>query len=367
MALSWVVAGGGTGGHVTPALALAEQIAERGDRVVLVGSESGLETRIVPQAGFDLVTLRSAQVMGRGVLGRLRGVLAILREVGAARRALREAEADIVVSVGGFAAMPVVLAARITRTPLVLVEPNAMPGRVNRLSARFAARVFVGFDETAAHLSIPAERVVCHGIPLRRGMLAGFGAAASAEPAAGRAEQLLVFGGSQGARQINEAVMDAYDALQRLGLRIFHQTGVDDEERVRAALAKSGLSGEVVAFEPEMPRRYHDADLAICRAGAFTIAELCLAGLPAVLVPYPFAADDHQRANAMALERAGAAVCLSTSRDEPLTAERLLETVERLLGDPDTLRDMARAARELARPEAAHDIVRDCAALLAND
>ena len=173
MALSWIIAGGGTGGHVTPALALGEVIAARGESLLFIGSDQGLEARLVPEAGFELLTLPSQQVMGRSLIGKLSGAFRILAQVGRAQAALRERNADVVVSVGGFAAMPAALAALLTRRPLVLVEPNAIPGRVNRLTARFARRVFMGFDSAARHLP-RSGKLKPVGIPLRRNLTEAF-------------------------------------------------------------------------------------------------------------------------------------------------------------------------------------------------
>ncbi|MBW2382120.1 MAG: undecaprenyldiphospho-muramoylpentapeptide beta-N-acetylglucosaminyltransferase [Deltaproteobacteria bacterium] len=359
MALSFVIAGGGTGGHVTPALALGEEITSRGHQARFIGSEQGLEAELLPAAGFELVTLRSQQVMGRSLLGRAIGVLGILRQVSAARNALEQYAADIVVSVGGFAAMPTAIAAVLSRTPLVLVEPNAIPGRVNRLTAHFAKQVFVGFAAAAGHLG-GGEKVTHIGIPLRRALVDAF-ATAPARKAPALPLRLFVFGGSQGARQINEAMMELAPRLASRPLRVFHQTGEADRERVVRAYAEAGLEAEVVAFEHEMPRRYRESDLALCRAGALTVAELAMAGLPSILIPYPFAADDHQAANADALALAGAAHRLSS---RPLDLDELESEITRLIEQPDALAPMSEAAAALARPDAARDIVEACLALL---
>lgn len=363
MTRRWVVAGGGTGGHVTPALALAERITARGDAVVLLGSERGLETRLVPAAGFELVALPSRQVMGQGLAGRARAALSLARGSLAAGRVLSQRRAEIVVSVGGYASVPAVAAAVLRRIPCALVEPNARPGRANRAAARFARRIFVQFDEAAKALSRGPDdpRVRTPGIPLRAALVEAFASA----PPRRRAEpplHLLVFGGSQGARQINDALIEAAPELAALPLRVFHQTGEADRERVAAAWAQAGVDAEVAAFEPDMPRRYREADLAVCRAGALTVAELAMAGLPALLVPYPHAADDHQTANARALERAGAARVLPS---RPLEPRRLAAAVAELAGRPEALQAMSAAASKLARPDAAERIVEECAALLA--
>jgi len=365
MKLSWVVAGGGTGGHVTPALALGEVISKRGDRVLFIGSDRGLEAELVPKAGFELIALPSRQVAGRGVFGRAAGALTILAAARRARRELARVDADVVVSVGGYAAMPAVVAAAVRRTPLALLEPNAVPGRANRLAARFCRRVFVGFETAAEQLKGGGgeQKLRCVGIPLREALVTAFEKPASAR----RPEppyHLLIFGGSQGARQINEAVMAALPRLAELPLEIFHQAGEQDRERVAAAYSEANVSGQVVAFEHDMPARYRWADVAVCRAGALTIAELALAGLPALLVPYPHAADDHQAANARELARAGAALRLDEPGELTLSGQRLIDTLGGLLAEPERLVAMRAAAAGLARPQAAREIVEECVRML---
>jgi UDP-N-acetylglucosamine--N-acetylmuramyl-(pentapeptide) pyrophosphoryl-undecaprenol N-acetylglucosamine transferase len=358
---SWVIAGGGTGGHVTPALALAERIASSGDRVLMMGSEHGLETRLVPEAGFELVALPAQQMMGRGSLARLGAVPAMLCACVAAWRRLGAAGADIVVSVGGYASVPAVVAAWLRRIPVALVEPNAVPGRANRAAARIARLVFVQFEEAAAEFarSIPRDHIFASGIPLRRRLLETFADRAERRlPAA--PFRLLVFGGSQGAHQINETVRLAVSTLGNLEIEIFHQTGAADRDRVAKAYAEAGISATVVDFEADMPGRYDWADLAVCRAGALTVAELALAGLPAIFVPYPYAADDHQAANAQALAAAGAARVLDA---HTLTPETLAETLRDLFSRPAELRRMGAAATGLARPRAAEKILSECAGL----
>jgi UDP-N-acetylglucosamine--N-acetylmuramyl-(pentapeptide) pyrophosphoryl-undecaprenol N-acetylglucosamine transferase len=359
MALTWVIAGGGTGGHVTLGLALAEVMHERGDRVLFIGSDRSLEARLVPEAGFELVPLPSPQVMGRSIAGRISGVLGILRLVARARQEMKRVSADVVVSVGGYAAMPSVLAAALTRTPLAVVEPNAVPGRANRVAARFASRIFIAFQGAAKWLG-NSKKIQCVGVPLRQRLLQSIGEQKQddAEPAS----HLFVFGGSQGAKQINDAVIAALPRLCEAGVEIFHQAGEADLERVTRAYSEAGVDGQVVAFESDMPSRYRWADLAVCRAGALTLAELALAGLPALLVPYPHAADDHQTANARELEAAGAARLL-TGLDEDAGASLSHAALE-LLGDPDALRRMHDAAQRWARPQSSREIIERCAQML---
>lgn len=362
MGRRWVITGGGTGGHVTPALALGEAIVDRGDEVLFIGSSRGLESRLVPDAGFELRVLPSEQVMGRSLTGRLRGALSILASVGRAMRILWQFGPDAVISVGGYAAMPTAIAAWLLRRPLFLVEPNAIPGRVNRLTAHFARTVFVGFESARGYLPRRIESR-CLGVPLRRALYRAF--AQRGEPRVpGKPLHLFVFGGSQGARQLNENVPEAVARLAKGSLQVFHQSGEADRDAVAARYAELGIPAEVVAFERDMPKRYAWADLAICRAGALTVAELALAGMPALLVPYPFAADDHQSANARALDEAGAARLIPA---RPLDVHALAQTIAELVTTPGRLVLMRQAASRLARPRAANDIVEHCVARLEDE
>ncbi|HXV36498.1 MAG TPA: UDP-N-acetylglucosamine--N-acetylmuramyl-(pentapeptide) pyrophosphoryl-undecaprenol N-acetylglucosamine transferase, partial [Myxococcota bacterium] len=325
-------------------------------------SDRGLETRLVPAAGFELLALSSKPIFGRSFAARAQSLPASARACLAAWRALGRYGADFAISVGGYASIPAVVAAALRRIPIALVEPNAIPGRANRAAARLAKRVFVQFDRAAEIFteSGAADRVRNTGVPLRESLLAAFRARAPRR-AARPPFRLLVAGGSQGARQINNAMIEAAPQLDARRLEIFHQSGEADRERTERAYRAAGLRAEVVAFEPEMPARYLWADAALCRAGALTIAELALAGLPALLVPYPFAADDHQTANAAALVAAGAARLLG---DNPLGGPRVVRALRELFDAPEQLAAMADCAAKLARPDAAACIVADCAAQL---
>ncbi|HEY8152631.1 MAG TPA: undecaprenyldiphospho-muramoylpentapeptide beta-N-acetylglucosaminyltransferase [Myxococcota bacterium] len=357
--LRWVVAGGGTGGHVTPALALAERIAARGDEVLLLGTERGLEKRLVPEAGFELLTLPARQLMGKGMASRLAAAPALAMACASAWRMLGRRRVDLVISVGGYASVPAVVAAAARRLPIAVVEPNAVPGRANRAASRLAARIFVQFEEAAAAIAASGGggRVRTAGIPLRAALISAF-AAAPPRRAAAPPWRLLVFGGSQGATQLNDAMLEAIPALAGIPLEIFHQTGAADRDRVAAGYARAGVRAEVATFEPEMPRRYRWADVALCRAGALTVAELCLAALPSVLVPYPHAADDHQRANARALARVGAARVLEPAT---LSGTQMAGVLRELFAGPGELSRMSAAAGKRAQPDAAERIVAECA------
>ncbi|HKJ24678.1 MAG TPA: undecaprenyldiphospho-muramoylpentapeptide beta-N-acetylglucosaminyltransferase [Myxococcota bacterium] len=353
--MTWAVAGGGTGGHVTMALALAEEIRARGGRVFLLGSDQGLERELVPREGFELVTFETRQVMGQHVLARIGALARLVTTTLAARRALRARGATGVLSVGGYASMPAVAAATLARIPTALVEPNGIPGRANRLMARSARLVFTGFAEARRHLPVAPERIREHGCPLRRALVETFAAAAPRTPAP--PFHLLVAGGSQGARQLNEGMMDVLTRLDPARVEVFHQTGRDDRERVAAAYRDAGFRAEVVDFTDDMPARYAWADLAVCRAGALTVAELALSGLPSLLVPYPYAADDHQAANARSLADAGGAIVLES---RPLDPGALATELGALLDAPERLTEMRRALAARARPDAARAIVDDC-------
>lgn len=358
MKQSWVIAGGGTGGHVTPALALGEALRAQDQDVVFLGSQRGLETKLVPAAGFELVALPSRQVMGRGVLGSLRGAVSIIGATFGAMRALKQHRASAVISVGGYAAMPATLAAIITRVPIALIEPNAVPGRVNRLTARFARLVFPGFEVAAQRLNAQGRSHLL-GVPLRAALVEAF-ATTEERRIATPPFRLLVFGGSQGARQINEAMMAAAPLLAEQNVEVFHAAGAADRDRVAQAYDDASVKAEVVVFEKNLPARYQWADIAICRAGALTIAELALAGLPALLVPYPYAADNHQAANAEELEQLGAARRLTGLEDPEGGAQNIARELATAFGDSAALSKMGRAARAASRPNAARDIVALC-------
>jgi UDP-N-acetylglucosamine--N-acetylmuramyl-(pentapeptide) pyrophosphoryl-undecaprenol N-acetylglucosamine transferase len=345
-----VLAGGGTGGHVFPALALAETIRKREPeaQVRFVGTERGLEARIVRAAGYPLDLVPSRPVLGRGPAAKLGALWAIGRGAIAARRVLQRLRADVVLGMGGYASVPTVLAALWLGVPVGLLEPNARPGRANRWLGRFVRSVFVQFEE--AEPWFPRGRARRTGLPVREVPRGARG------PASG-AVSLLVFGGSQGARSLNRALSGALDRLgERDGFRITHQTGEADLEDVRSAYAAAGVPAEIAPFFDDLTDRLGAADLVVSRAGASTVAEICRAGVASVLVPYPYAADDHQMANARALERAGACRVV---RDADVASE-LAPTIRDLARDPGALRRMGEAAARLAAPDAAERIWDAC-------
>ncbi len=353
-----MIAGGGTGGHLFPALAVAGELRARyaSAEISFVGSRRGLEARLVPRAGYPLWTLSLGALKGQRWLARARSAVAagwaVLR---CTARMLRH-RPDLVIGVGGFASGPAVLAAWLLRVRTMVLEQNHYPGATNRWLAPRVDVVCV--PSRAAAERLRGRRLVT-GNPVR----AEF--AAIGDPPAGPEPKLLVFGGSRGARSINRALVAALPELARLAPppRIVHQTGPADEPEVRAAYERDYPAGrfEVHAFLDDMPERYAAADLVVARAGATTVAELAAAGRASILVPYPFAADDHQRYNAEALAESGAAIVVA---DGELAGGRLAREIAALAGDPEGRRRMARAARGSAMPDATRRIADVVDALL---
>lgn len=361
-ALRVVIAGGGTGGHLFPGIALAEEIRARGGETHFVGTARGIEARAVPEQGYPLELIDVAGIKGRGIMGLVRGLLRLPRAWWQSVRLLRRLRPDVVVGVGGYASGPVVATAAMLRIPTAILEQNSIPGITNRILARLVRKVFCTFPDVRKRF--PARKVVLAGNPIRRqilGQLVAAGETTSAAPVtAPRGPRLFVFGGSQGARAINNAVIAALPALlQRMpDLELWHQTGAADEARVRDAYAALGLGeprARVAAFLKDMAAPYAWCDLVLCRAGATSLAELTAVGKPGVLVPFPHATDNHQEWNARALVDAGGAVLVRESDPEATAA--LADTLAGLLQAPERLATMAAAMRSAARPEAARTIV----------
>jgi UDP-N-acetylglucosamine--N-acetylmuramyl-(pentapeptide) pyrophosphoryl-undecaprenol N-acetylglucosamine transferase len=352
-----LIAGGGTGGHLFPGIAVAEELVRRvGAQVRFVGSEHGLERSAVPKAGFEVDLLKVRGVRGEGAAGVLRAAWRVPASIVAALRLLRRHRPDLVIGVGGYSSFPASAAALALRTPLVLLEQNSSPGAATRLLAPFARRICVSFAETAQRLR---GRTILTGNPVR-----GLGRAASlaTEPAASRGEmpRVLIFGGSAGAHRLNVVVPEA---MAKLGgaVSIVHQTGARDRDEVAEAYRRLGAAAEVHAFIDDMLAQYASADLVVCRAGATTIAELTALGVAAVLVPYPFAAGDHQRLNAQTLVDAGAAWMVL---DRELEPERLAALVREALADPAILPAVRERARALGHPDAAARVAEVCLAVV---
>lgn len=350
-----LVAGGGTGGHLFPGLALGEEVKTRHPRndVLFVGSARGIEAREVPKAGYPLEIIDVAPLKRIGLLGFLKGLFRLPIALWQSIKVLRKFDPDVVVGVGGFASGPVVLAAWLLRIPTAVQEQNALPGFTNKVLGRFADAVFIAFDE--ARKFFPASKTHLLGNPIRRAFLDNY---LHTKPA-GERLSIFVTGGSQGAHVLNLRVAEAMELLKDRPIDLLHQTGVKDLEEISKRYA--GLpNAKAVAFIDDMPGAYSRADLMVCRAGATTIAELTVCKKPAILVPFPFAADDHQTVNAHSLVDAGAAILIA---EKDLTAQRLADEIRALDADRGKLARMSRASGVLGRPEAAREIADVCVSL----
>ncbi|MBK8264268.1 MAG: undecaprenyldiphospho-muramoylpentapeptide beta-N-acetylglucosaminyltransferase [Nannocystis sp.] len=365
-----ILAGGGTGGHLFPGIALAEEVVRRGGEVLFVGTARGIEARVVPELGYGLRLIDASGIKGRGLAGLLRGLWRLPRAWWQCRAILREFAPDVVVGVGGYASGPLVATASLSllrlgkRIPAAIMEQNSIPGITNRILGRLVGRIFAAFPDPRGFF--PAGKIALTGNPIRQGVLASLRKAeATAEQAQGRGPRLFVFGGSQGARAINDAVLAATPRLLELapGLEIWHQTGKAAEAEVRAGYATLGLApprAQVSAFITDMAAAYRWGDLVLCRAGATSLAELSAVGKPAVLVPFPHATDNHQEHNASSLVAAGAALLM---RESEWTPEGLATTLAALLTDRARLASMGAAMLAAARPEAASVICDELAAM----
>ena len=347
------LSGGGTGGHLYPALAIGEAFLAGGpDREILfIGSERGLESRVVPEAGLPFLALPSSGWRGKGASDRVRFLAGLARGVGGATAALRRFRPDALIATGSYVALPALIAARLLRIPYFLQEQNRVPGRVIQLMAPGARALFLGMEVEAGRLSAKPPRFVT-GNPLRAAFLEQ---AAAARGERGALPRLLVFGGSRGATTINRAVAETLPALAgRLDFEALVQTGSADWEATRRALAPLGARARVLPYIENMPEEMAGSSLVLCRAGAMTLAEIALLGLPAVLVPYPNAVDDHQSHNAAGVAAAGAALVIP---DGELRGARLGDVLGELLADPARLAAMGAASAGLARPAATAEIL----------
>lgn len=341
---TFLMAGGGTGGHVIPALAVARELRQRGHEVFFVGTERGLESRLVPAEGFALERIRIGGLKRVGVQQTLATLWQLPISTLHSARLIGARHVAGVFSMGGYVAGPPVVAALLKRVPVVIMEPNAIPGFTNRRIGRFVSRALVGFPETAIYF--PKGVTEMTGLPVREEFFA-----IQPKP---RDTQLtvLITGGSQGSRHLNEVTRASWPLFRQAGfpIRLIHQAGRAQSDELRAAFARTGLAGEVVPFLSDMPRAFAQADLIVCRSGAGAVAELAAAGKPSLLVPFPFASDQHQLRNAEAFARGEAAVLVL---DQDLTGEKLFQTITTLAAEPGRLERMGAAAHRFARPGAA--------------
>lgn len=342
-----LIAAGGTGGHVIPGVEVAKELRSRGWECVFVGTSRGFENRLVPQAGFALWHVPAGSLKRVSLQRRLSTLMAAPRALAVAVQLVLQRRPAAALSLGGYAAGPLVAACALLDVPLVVLEPNAAPGLANRLAAPAARQTLLGHPAAASHFI----RATCRftGMPVRR----EFFGAATRQP--GEPFTVLILGGSQGAARLNQAALGAVRAWRDRGgvpPRLVHQTGEREWAAVSETYRELGVDAEVAAFFDDMPDHFARADLVVCRAGASVIAELCAARKPAVLVPFPFAADDHQRANGLALESAGGAVLVD---DAEWTGARMVQLVDGFRRSPDRLAAMADALAPLAPARAAED------------
>jgi UDP-N-acetylglucosamine--N-acetylmuramyl-(pentapeptide) pyrophosphoryl-undecaprenol N-acetylglucosamine transferase len=351
--INMIVAGGGTGGHLFPGVAVAEELLRQkpDSRVLFIGTNRGIEKRVLGGMGFALKTIDVEGIKGRGILKIAASLLKIPGSIRRSFQIIREFKPDVVAGVGGYASGPAVLAAKLMGIRTVIAEQNAVPGLTNRILGRFVDRIFVTF--AASGSLFPVGKTVVTGNPVRSAFLSG----TKSERGQGHPFTVLVFGGSQGAAAINRAALAALAILAPLkdDLLFIHQTGERDRQAVDAAYREQGFQAEVHAFIGDMAETYGRADLLVCRAGATSIAEITAMGKATVFIPLPTAAGDHQTKNALLLADAGAAAVIP---EKELDGSTLAAQIERLYRSPEEIRKMERAAASLGRRDAAAAIVK---------
>lgn len=360
-----VIAGGGTGGHLFPGIAIAQEFMARNpsNRLLFVGTGKPFETTVLSKADFAHKRITSEGIKGRGLWNQAKSILKIPKGIFESVMILKRFRPDLVLGVGGYSAGPLAAGAWLLGIKIVLHEQNILPGITNRILSRLADRVYVSFDDIPTGLS--PKKVLYTGNPVRREILQypknqkGFGIDDSEQK---RHFVILILGGSQGAHSINMALLETIEKIKDKDKFFFiHQTGLNDETRVKNAYELYGMSCRVQAFFNDMDRQYQKADLVICRAGATTVSEIKAIGKGAIFIPFPFAADNHQVLNARSLEKAGAAEMIL---EKDLNGKALAERINFYASNPDTLRQMASRAKDLCRTDAAAVIVDDCYKLI---
>ncbi len=350
--MKFLLSGGGTGGHLFPAIALAEEILQRkkGNEVLFVGAERGIEREILPQKGYDAVFLNVKPLRGKGIYGFISGLVSLPVAIIRAMSVIRKFNPDAVIGSGGYACAPVIIAAYLMKKKSFLLEQNIVPGFTNRILSRFVYAIITAFKNSYKYFK--NKNVEWLGNPVRRQLFNNY----LSESIDDRYFTILVFGGSQGAHFVNNVVAEAMKIIAERGetVNITHQTGKKDFEDIKKKYSDAGVSAYVTEFIEDMSTAYRAADLVICRSGATSIAEITVCKKPSVLIPYPFAADDHQRLNAIELVNAGAAVMLEQKDLTPLI---LAETIISLKNDPQRLKNMSEQAGRIAKPEAAREIM----------
>ena len=350
-----MIAGGGTGGHLFPGVAVAEEFLRRDpeSKILFIGTGRPVEAEVLEKRGLASRTITAGGLKGISLVGRLKSLAALPRGLFQAMGLIADFKPDMVLGVGGYVSGPVGLAARLMGRPTAIQEQNSIPGLTNRMLGRIVDLIFIAFESSRRYF--PEPKTMLTGNPIRTEIAALAGRQRPENPGF----TLLIVGGSQGAHAVNTAVVEAMKILGPGGpvTTLIHQTGVSDMETVQKAYEENGIRAEVKAFIQDMDRVYMQADLVICRAGAITVAEVAAAGLPAVFIPLPTAADNHQEFNARWLVDEGAAEIMPQSG---LTPEGLAATIRRLAGDAEKRRDMSRAAANAAVPDAVRKICDLC-------
>ena len=352
-----VIAAGGTGGHLYPAIAVAKEflLNDPTTRILFVGTTRGIEGKVLRHEGFPLQYINANPLMGKRPIEMMKAVATLPMSVWQSLRILKTHGADLVFGVGGYTSPAMLMAAFLRRIPGVILEPNAYPGMANKVVAPLVQRIFLAFESTVQFFDRRKSRVV--GTPVRQAFLEAKPDARREEP--GLKQHLLIFGGSQGAKAINSAMIEALPLLEALkeNVVITHQTGEADHARVAEAYQQAGITAEVVPFLFDMPAVLRTADLVVSRAGAMTIAELTACGKPAILIPLPTAIYNHQHRNAEVMAQAGAAVLLP---QRELTGTGLARTLMEIMRGPERLQAMSRQSSTMRRSDAAQVIVREC-------
>jgi len=360
-ALRIIIAGGGTGGHLFPGIAIAQEFMARNSNsnVLFVGTGKPFETSILSELGFKHAKITAAGIKARGTAKQALSIAKIPKGIFESLMILKRFKPDLVIGVGGYAAGPLVTGAWLLGIPIALHEQNILMGITNRILSRLADRIFISFENTP--LKLNGRKVHVTGNPVRKEILQRNGNQ-KASTVAGFGKQrpftVLIIGGSQGARGINLAVMEAVEYFREKDAFFFiHQTGVDDESMVKATYQRCDIAGKVQAFFVDMARQYQQADLVICRAGATTVAEITAIGKGVVFIPFPFAADNHQVLNARTLTNAAAAEMIL---EKDLSGRVLADKIEYFASNPEALSQMADRAKDFGRPDAAVMIVDNC-------
>lgn len=343
-----IIAGGGTGGHVFPAISIADEISERNnnDEILFVGTQKGMENELVRKNGYQIKHISSRGFVGRGFIKTIVAFFIALKGVFDSLSIIRKFKPDVALGVGGYVSGPFLLAAFLVRKPTAICEQNTVPGVTNRVLGKFVNKIFASYDSSIQFF--PSKKVLITGNPIRKDILMTPENSQSSDSIS-----ILVFGGSQGAYSLNRAVPQALSKIDHNNISIIHQTGKKDFDHVNSLYKQGGVNAEVLEFIDDMACAYAKSDLVIGRAGAGTIAEITALGKPSILVPFPFAAHNHQFENAKILEQQGASVLIE---DKDATPEKLAHTLTNLM-DRDKLNTMSQNAKKLGRPEASKEIV----------